>query len=500
MKKNSYLFEGDYGVDSVAVKGVDLSQFKIYTKQANVAYGKKVQEYLANDKIGYTLDITDVMEQGQGNHYLIIEKSELVSHRYGVYVDGDNLVIRATNNSIDEAIEYFCSNYLFSFDTRNVNITENKVLTTGATVVYTKEQLQSVLTTVYNDPNKIFIGEEASAKATVKPLIEKFEKATGEKPGLVGFDLYHLGDFGDEMWSEMICEMVNYASNGGIITLSCHWYNPSGVGLTAGSDETHRGCLGEGTTKAECEQAFKDLVTPGTEYNIKWMEEVDRCARFMKALQDSGVPVLWRPFLEMNGNWFWWCVIQNKGSLNSESILVDASAITNMWKYLYNYYTNEMGITDILWVYAPNVNTNFAGINGTSEKTMVCYPGNDYVDIASVDWYTNEKVTSDTSHLDIRDNNSYTDMMATGKVGGLAEFGFGSVIRYDNPEHHERFANCTDLLKIIKQCSSEGMKFAYTMTWQGNCSVAYYGKGVEYMADPMTMGLSEVKQLFDSIK
>ena len=498
--ENEYLFIGDYGVDSVAINGVDLSHFKIYTKHADVAYGKKIQEYLSSEEIGYGLKTAGVMEQGQNNHYLIIEKTELVSHRYGVYVDGNNLVIRATNNSIDEAIEYFCTNYLISFDTKNVNITEDKVLNTGATVLYTKEQLLSVLTTVYNDPNKIIVGEQCSAKTTIKTAIEKFEKATGQKPGLVGFDMYHLGDFGDEMWSEMICEMVNYASNGGIITLSCHWYNPSGVGLTAGSDETHKGCLGTGTTKAECEKAFSDLITVGTEYNTKWMEEVDRCGKFMKALQDSGVPVLWRPFHEMNGNWFWWCVIQNKRSLGVNNVAMDASAITNMWRYLYNYYTDEMGLTDILWVYAPNANTDWAGINGTSENTMMCYPGDGYVDIASLDWYTNEKLTSTTSHLDIRDNNSYTGMMDTGKIGGLSEFGFGSAMRFENQEYQERFANCIDLLNIIKQCSSEGMKFAYTMSWTGDCSVAHFGKGNEFMADSMTMNLSEVKQLFDSIK
>lgn len=36
--------------------------------------------------------------------------------------------------------------------------------------------------------------------------------------------------------------------------------------------------------------------------------QVDTIARYLNKLKDAKVPVLWRPYHEMNGDWFWWGV------------------------------------------------------------------------------------------------------------------------------------------------------------------------------------------------
>jgi mannan endo-1,4-beta-mannosidase len=54
------------------------------------------------------------------------------------------------------------------------------------------------------------------------------------------------------------------------------------------------------------DQQFKDLLTPGSTIYKHWCAQVDSIALFLKKLQDAHVPVLWRPYHEMNGNWFWW--------------------------------------------------------------------------------------------------------------------------------------------------------------------------------------------------
>ena len=52
---------------------------------------------------------------------------------------------------------------------------------------------------------------------------------------------------------------------------------------------------------------WHDLVTPSTEINERWKSQVDVIAFYLKQLRDAHVPVLWRPYHEMNGGWFWWC-------------------------------------------------------------------------------------------------------------------------------------------------------------------------------------------------
>ncbi len=54
------------------------------------------------------------------------------------------------------------------------------------------------------------------------------------------------------------------------------------------------------------DQEWTELVTPGTQLNERWKSQVDVIAWFLKQLKYARVPVLWRPYHEMNGAWFWW--------------------------------------------------------------------------------------------------------------------------------------------------------------------------------------------------
>jgi mannan endo-1,4-beta-mannosidase len=52
---------------------------------------------------------------------------------------------------------------------------------------------------------------------------------------------------------------------------------------------------------------FADLTRPNTETGQRWRLFLDRMAQGLDDLQRAGVSVLFRPFHEMNGDWFYWC-------------------------------------------------------------------------------------------------------------------------------------------------------------------------------------------------
>ncbi|HBS45723.1 MAG TPA: glycosyl hydrolase, partial [Paenibacillus sp.] len=54
------------------------------------------------------------------------------------------------------------------------------------------------------------------------------------------------------------------------------------------------------------QEKFNVYVTPGTSQYQSLMADFDEIAIYLGELRDAGVPVLWRPYHEMNGNWFWW--------------------------------------------------------------------------------------------------------------------------------------------------------------------------------------------------
>ena len=48
------------------------------------------------------------------------------------------------------------------------------------------------------------------------------------------------------------------------------------------------------------DKQFRDILTPGTDLYKKWLKQVDEIAVYLKQLQAAKVPVVWRPYHEMN--------------------------------------------------------------------------------------------------------------------------------------------------------------------------------------------------------
>jgi mannan endo-1,4-beta-mannosidase len=117
------------------------------------------------------------------------------------------------------------------------------------------------------------------------------------------------------------------------------------------------------------DEQFKELLTPGTRLYIRWARQVDSVAVYLKQLQDAGVPVLWRPYHEMNGDWFWW------GGRVGEYSSAD------LYRQLFDRYVNYHKLTNLIWVW--NVDRPSTPIRIFSNF----YPGSEYLDILSLDVY-----------------------------------------------------------------------------------------------------------------
>lgn len=117
------------------------------------------------------------------------------------------------------------------------------------------------------------------------------------------------------------------------------------------------------------DEQFRDVLTPGTALYKKWEAQVDSVAYYLKQLKDAGVPILWRPYHEMNGDWFWW------GGRVGEYSTAD------LYRQIYDRYTKHHQLTNLVWVW--NVDRPSTPIR----KFSNFYPGNDYLDILSLDVY-----------------------------------------------------------------------------------------------------------------
>lgn len=117
-------------------------------------------------------------------------------------------------------------------------------------------------------------------------------------------------------------------------------------------------------------QEWNDLITPGTAIHERWKSQVDVIAWFLKQLKYAGVPVLWRPYHEMNGGWFWWG--QRKGEDGYKAL----------WRMMFERLVNFHKLNNLIWVY----NTNEVKENVDPHETY--FPGHDVVDILATDVYS----------------------------------------------------------------------------------------------------------------
>lgn len=121
------------------------------------------------------------------------------------------------------------------------------------------------------------------------------------------------------------------------------------------------------------EKDWIDLTTEGTDRNRAWKDQADTIAFYLGKLRDAGVPVLWRPYHQMNGEWFWW------GNRKGEN------GFRKLWIMMYDYFVHHHGLNNLLWVWNPNAPRDIPG--DTAYGFEDYWPGAEFVDILAVDIY-----------------------------------------------------------------------------------------------------------------
>jgi len=185
---------------------------------------------------------------------------------------------------------------------------------------------------------------------------------TGKYPGLFGQDFGFSADDKDSVLSRQatIEEVKRQYKNGAVITLTWHAVKP-----TEDEPVTFTGSVQGHLSDYE----WKQLLTPGTPLYNRWCVQADVIAGYLRQLRDAHVPVLFRPYHEMNGNWFWWGGRPGK----------DGSAA--LYRQIYDRFVNVHHLDNLIWVW----NGNDPG--SRNEPLADYYPGPAYADILSVDIY-----------------------------------------------------------------------------------------------------------------
>ncbi|XVU27956.1 glycoside hydrolase family 26 protein [Actinoplanes sp. CA-054009] len=192
---------------------------------------------------------------------------------------------------------------------------------------------------------------------------------TGQWPGLWGGDMmFTSNDIANRQ--SVINQARTEWANGSLVALTWHACSPT-VGATCNFDG------GVKTTISDAQ--FQQVVTGGTALSNTWRSRMAAVVPYLRQLKDAGVPVLWRPFHEMNESWNWW------------GHRPGANGSAKLFQQMKDYFDSQ-GLTNLIWVW--NVQDNPAG--GWASY----YPGSGYVDVVSLDaWYKNYPSSGDYAQI-----------------------------------------------------------------------------------------------------
>lgn len=173
--------------------------------------------------------------------------------------------------------------------------------------------------------------------------LDYIKRLTGKYPAICGFD------FIDDKKNNQEIELAKkWWKEGGIVTFMWHFGAPGN---------------GEGYESSKTTIDINKIFQDGTKENKFFWQELKAKADLLEKLKKDKIPVLWRPFHELDGTWFWY---SKQGP----------ELFKKLWITMYNYYVNERKLDNLIWV---------ACFTKTADNQW--YPGDQYVDIAGADTY-----------------------------------------------------------------------------------------------------------------
>ena len=185
----------------------------------------------------------------------------------------------------------------------------------------------------------------------------------GKYPAVYGMDLggIELGwpeNLDKNLFEHMRAAAVAHHERGGITTFSWHPRNP----LTGGD-----------AWDVTSDQVVASIL-PGGEKHEYFMGWLSNAADFMESIKTADgeqVPLIFRPWHEHTGSWFWW-----------GQRLCTTEQYKALWEMTYDYMVNQRGLTNLVWAYSPG-----AGELSSPDVYSERYPGDDIVDIVGYDCY-----------------------------------------------------------------------------------------------------------------
>ncbi|MCX7798084.1 MAG: glycoside hydrolase family 26 protein [Melioribacter sp.] len=312
----------------------------------------------------------------------------------------------------------------------------------------------------HHDATAYGVGWYGKDSSDVKSVVNSY-------PGLYGWDFSHFTLNNNNPVKSYIKKLVKDAyERGGVNTFCWHYNNPVTDNLFYD------------TTIAVSK------ILPGGGFYLKYLRALDSIASFANNLKDSKgrlIPIIFRPFHEFDGSWFWW----GKNFCTKEEFV-------QLWRTTVDYLRYKKGVKNFLYAYSPDRNFR------TEEEYLERYPGDEYVDIFGIDNYYDFLPDGEGLEWIKKKLRIVTNVAKKkNKIAAFTETGLEGIVNYKWWTE-----------KLLKVIDDDSVKIAYVMVWRNANENHHYApyKGhpssenfVEFVFSPKILLEKHLPNLYEGI-
>ena len=297
---------------------------------------------------------------------------------------------------------------------------------------------------------------------------------TGSHPAVIGVDFSGLSGRPDaeiqKTKNELQKTIADTYDRGGVITISWHFNNPVSATNFYWNDST-------------ASPAVKYIIPGGTHHEkYKFiLKTIADLANTSKGKNGKIVPMIFRPYHEFDGDWFWWgrahCTIDE---------------FKTLWRFTVSYLRDSLHVHNFIYAFSPD--NRFL----TEEQYLERYPGDEWVDMVGIDnygdWGRDGKYNLDAGIKKLKIVSDYAEK--AGKLAAFTETGLESI------------PNSTWWTEtLLRSLKKEKLKLAYILVWRNDTKspTHYYAPFpghisepdfIKFYNDPYTLFENDLKKIY----
>lgn len=301
------------------------------------------------------------------------------------------------------------------------------------------------------------------------------KSVTGAHPAVIGVDIMGFTGRPDEEVKKNKADVrdniIATYNRGGVTTISWHFSNPVSKGGFYWVDSISLPAVKYIIPGGQAHEKYKDILRGVAEWSAT-----------LRGADGKLVPVIFRPYHEFDGGWFWW------GATHCTP-----DEFKSLWRFTVSFLRDSMNVHNFVYAFSPD--NRFT----TEEKYLERYPGDEWVDMVGIDNYGDMGREGNydlkAAMMKLKIVSDFADRHA--KVAAFTETGLESI---PNPTWWTE-----TLLKVIK---SPDIHIAYVLVWRNDVTspTHYYAPFpghspstedfIKFYNDPFTLFENDLKNIY----